>query len=88
MGEAGQTPWQSAGDRGVLLQRGACLKIPSTGREAPPVRRRRFLGGVRVIHAPHVGVDSGLASFGSAARVMETWDSFPKPSQLVSELDP
>ena len=37
---------------GALFPSGACLKIPSTGREAPPVRRRRSLGGVRVILAP------------------------------------
>ena len=30
---------------------GVCLKIPSRGLAAPPVRRRRFSGGVRVIHA-------------------------------------
>ena len=54
MGRVGQTSRQSAGEGGVLLLSGTCLKIPSTGQEAPPVRRRRFLGGVRVIHVPQV----------------------------------
>ena len=46
---------------GVLLRGGACLKIPSTGHEAPPVRRRRFLGGVRVIRVPQVDVTVAFA---------------------------
>jgi len=33
---------------------GTCLKIPSCGHKAPPVRRRRSSGGVRVIRVPHV----------------------------------
>ena len=47
----------------LALDIGVCLKIPSSGPAwfwAPPVRRRRHLGGVRVIHAPHV--DSQVAS--------------------------
>ena len=40
---------------GVLSDLRACLKIPSYGSlSALPVRRRRSLGGVRVIHALHL----------------------------------
>ena len=50
--------WREQACRGLG---GACLKIPSTRREAPPVRRRRFLGGVGVILVPHACVKLGLA---------------------------
>ena len=49
----GQTPWKKEIHRGVLPPFGVCLKIPSCGQKAPPVRRRRSSGGVRVIHMPH-----------------------------------
>ena len=49
----GQTPWQSDISGGVLPPLGLCLKIPSCGQSASPVRRRRSSGGVRVIHMPH-----------------------------------
>ena len=42
---------------GVLFHPSVCLKIPSRGLGAPPVRRRRFSGGVRVIHALHHNVE-------------------------------
>ena len=52
------------------------LRSPPFGFRAPPVRRRRLLGGVRVIHVPHVGL---LKCLGFAV-VLETWSYRTKRS--------
>lgn len=53
-GDAGQTPRHMVAAWGVLLRPGARLKIPFHGLAAPPVRRRRHKGGVRVIRVPQL----------------------------------
>ena len=64
LGSAGQTPRDIALMLGVLPTAGACLKIPSCGLCALPVRRRQFSGGVRVIRVPQPR---------SPCRNVETW---------------
>ena len=52
MSSVGQTLRDSDTHRGVLPRSVCALRSPSVAEEAPPVRRRRSSGGVRVIRMP------------------------------------